>query len=418
MGCAAFFAGCSSQPSQDPSGIQRLSSSPASPGNITPESLTRAGGGSAAAPTAASPNDRVVARINGQPITLAELMTPLLKAHGLQVLNALMKLDLLKQEANSNHDTVTPDDIRNERRLTLRQLFKDADTKEEDQLDDALQKGDRPHADKLQAQIDADREALLNQYLDNQHVSRLEFDLLMEMNAYERKQAERLLTGKLTEGVVEKEFNVEYGETADIRYMQLANMQEVGEARQLLKTETFADVASRERLNHDPRSVANGGLMPGISRATPGLPQDFKDLAFSLKPGEISPDTLNLNGSFYIVKLEKLYPPKAVKFEKVKDSLRKSMFDRLVQSLMGQINTSVNVDVAKRMQIEDPVLRKQSDEMAARQQAEALDRKKMEEQWKKERSGLGLTTQPTATQPASIGPASTAPAGAAPATQP
>lgn len=414
MGCAALFAGCGSQPSQDPGGIQRLSSTPSSAVNTSPELVVRTTPGSAAG----SSDDRIVARINGEPVTMAELMKPLLEAHGLQILNALMQLDLLKQEAQLNHEIVTPEDIRNERRLTLQRLFKDADIKEEDQLEDARQKGDKAAADKLQAQIDSDRETLLNQYLENQHFSRAEFDLRMEINAYERKQAERLLTGKLTDAMVQKEFNVEYGETADIRYMQLANMQEVAEARQLLKTESFADVAGRERLNHDPRSVASGGLMPGISRATPGLPQDFKDLAFSLKPGEVSPDTLNLNGAFYIIKLEKLYPPKAVKFEKVKDSLRKSMFDRLVQSLIGQINNSVTADVVKRMQIEDPLLKKQFDLIAARQQAEALDRKKMEEQWKKERLGVGLTTQPSATQPASAEPATTAPAATVPATQP
>lgn len=354
---------------------------------------------------------------------MGELMKPLLQAHGLQILNAMMQLDLLKQEARVDHETVTPDDILRERRLTLSRLFKDADVKEEDQLDDALQKGNKADADKLQAQIDSDREALLNQYLENQHFSLAEFNLRMEINAYERKKAERLLTGKLTDAMVEKEFNVEYGETADIRYMQLANLQDVAEARQLLKTESFAEVASRPRLNHDPRSVANGGLMPGISRETPGLPKEFKDFVFSLKPGEVSPDTLNINGAYYLVKYEKEYPPKAVKFASVKDGLRKSMFDRLVQSLIGQINNGVTSDVLKRMQIEDPILKKQFDDMAARQQAEALDRKKMEAKWQKERAAKGLTTEPAttepaATEPAPAEPAAPVPAATAPATQP
>lgn len=414
IGCAAFFAGCSSQPSQDPSEVQKLSSTPISTGNTSPEPVVKV----TPPPAVSVSDDRVVARINGEPITMGELMKPLLEAHGLQILNALMQLDLLKQEARLDHETVTPDDIRRERRLTLSRLFKDADVKEEDQLDDALQKGDKATADKLQAQIDSDREALLNQYLENQHFSRAEFDLRMEINAYERKKAERLLTGKLTDAMVEKEFNVEYGETADIRYMQLANVQEVAEARQLLKTESFADVASRPRLNHDPRSVANGGLMPGISRETPGLPKEFKDFVFSLKPGEISPDSLNINGSFYLVKYEKEYPPKAVKFASVKDSLRKSMFDRLVQSLMGQINTGATDDVVKRMQIEDPILKKQLDELATRQKAEALNRQKMEQQWKKDRGLSALTTRPASTEPAPAEPAAPAPAATAPATQP
>jgi hypothetical protein len=341
---------------------------------------------------------------------MAELMKPLLAAHGLQILNALSQLDLLKQESRADHEVVTPEDIAHEREMTLSRLFKDADVKELDQLDDAEQKGDAAKAKKLREQIDADRDALLFQYLENQHFSRAEFDLRMEINAYERKRAERLLTGKITEPMVENEFNIEYGETADIRYMTLSNMQQVATARQRIKTESFADVASQ--MSEDPKTKPLGGLMPGISRQTPGLPQTFKDMAFSLHEGEVS-ETLNLNGYFFILKMDKKYPPKAVKFDSVKESLRKSMFDRLVQSLMGQISSGLAGDLIKKLQIEDPTLKKEFDSLAAHQEAEAKDRKKMEDLWKKQRG-----TQAPSTDPASSDAAAPAPSASAPATQP
>ena len=417
IGCVALSAGCSAQPAaQRPSDVQKLTAGPSSAGSSSDPIVTTA---TSSTPTlASSSDDRIVARINGQPVTMGELLKPLLEAHGLQILNALMQLDLLKQEARADHYAVTPDDIRHERELTLSRLFKDADAKEQDQLDDAEQKGDKAAVAKLQAQIDADREVLLTEYLENQHFSRAEFELRMEINAYERKKAERLLTGKITDAMVENEFNVEFGETADVRYIELANMQEVAEVRQRLKTESFADVA---HLSRDTRTKDTGGLMPGISRQTPGLPQTFKDMAFALQPGQVS-ETLSLNGFYFILKLEKTYPPKAVKFDKVKDSLRKSMFDRLVQSLMGQISSGVSADVVKKLQIDDPILKKQFDELAARQQAEVSDRKVMDEKMKQERAAHALTTlpattAPTATEPAPTGPVATEPAPAAPATQ-
>ena len=410
MGCVALSAGCSAQPAaQRPSDVQKLTAGPSSAGNGSDPIVSTA---TSSTPTpASSSDDRIVARINGQPVTMGELLKPLLEAHGLQILNALMQLDLLKQEARAEHYAVTPQDIRHERELTLGRLFKDADAKEQDQLDDADRKGDKAAVAKLQAQIDSDRQVLLTEYLDNQHFSRAEFELRMEINAYERKKAERLLTGKITDAMVENEFNVEFGETADIRYVELANMQEVAEVRQRLKTESFADVA---RLSHDTRTKDSGGLMPGISRQTPGLPQTFKDMAFALQPGQVS-ETLSLNGFYFILKLEKKYPPKAVKFDNVKDSLRKSMFDRLVQSLMGQIGSGVAGDVVTKLQIEDPVLKKQFDELAARQQAEATDRKVMDAKMKQERAAHALMSLPPTTGPATTGPATTGPATTEPA---
>lgn len=408
IGCVAFPAGCATAPQQSPGPVQRLTSTPASSVSPAPEPARPLTSPPPAA--SSSSDDRVVARVNGEPITMAELLKPLLEAHGLQILNAVSQLDLLKQEARRDHETVTADDIARERELTLGRLFKDADAKELDQLEDAEQRGDAASAKKLRAQIDSDREGLLDQYLENQHFSRAEFDLRMEINAYERKKAERLLTGKITDQMVENEFNIEFGETADVRYIELANMQQVAAAREKLKAESFADVA--REMSQDVKTAPLGGLLPGISRATPGLPQTFKDMAFSLKGNEVS-DTLNLNGFFFILKCDKKFPPKAVKFNSVKDSLRKSMLDRLVQSLMGQIDSGAVADVLKNRKIEDPILKKQSDDQAARREAEALNRKRMEEQMKLDRQKRGL-----ATQPAVPGEATSAPTATAPATQP
>jgi foldase protein PrsA len=418
IGCVALSAGCAAQPARDASPVQNLIAAPAPAGSHSSDSASTVT--TTPPPPANIPfDDRVIARINGQPVTMGELMKPLLEAHGLQILTGLVQLDLLKQEARADHAPVSPEDVRHEREMALGKMFKDADAKEQDQLDEAEQKGQTADAEKLRAQISSDREGLLTQYLENQHFSRAEFDLKMEINAYLRKKAERLLTGKITDAMVEKEFNVEYGETRDVRYIQLANMQQVAEARQRLKTEDFGDVAASYSGDARTGNSKLKGMLSGISLQTPGLPKTFKEMAFSVELGQVS-ETLNLEGHYFILKPEKKYPPKAVKFDKIKDSLRKSMFDRLVQSLMEQLSSNVGQEVVQKLQIEDPILKKQYEQFMSRQQSEIRDRAKMNEQFKKEREAHSLTTQPAATEPAAAdsatsAPAATAPASAAPA---
>lgn len=412
-------AGCAPPPPQEPAPVQKLTTVPPPPANSNPApQITPASPQIAPTPAGASSDDRIIARINGQPVTLGELVHPLIEAHGLQMLIGLVQLDVLKQEAREEHVVISSEDIQRERDETLRKMFKDADQKEQDQLDQANAKGETEAAQKFQAQIRNDREALLSQYLDNQHFSRTEFELKVEINAYLRKAAERLLQGKITDDMVEKQFGVEYGETAEVRYMQLANMQEAGLARQRLKNgEDFGDVAAD--MSRNARTRAMKGLMPAFSRQSGGLPESFKELAFSLQPGQVS-DTLNFGGNCYIIKLEQKFPPKAVKFDNVKDALRKSMFERLVQGLMEQLNSKLGEQVVSKLEIQDPVLKKQYEQFQAQQQQSAIrDRQKLDDQLKKERPVLSPMTQPaTAPAPSVTGPAAATTPAPAPATQP
>jgi foldase protein PrsA len=409
-GYVAVLAGCSQQLASESAPVQKLTANGQSStnSNATPEMS-----GSVVTPGGTSSDDRVVARINGQAITMHDFMQPLIESHGLQILMGLMQLDLARQEARDEHVTVTADDIANEQNATLKKMFGDADLKEEEQLEDADHKGDAEKAKKLRQQIHDDREVLLTQYLDNQHFSRTEFALKVEINAYLRKAADRLLAGKITDDLVEKEFGVEYGETAKVQYIQLPNMLEVAKARQRLKNgEDFGDVA--EQMSQNARTAAEKGFMPTFSRQSPGLPETFKTAAFTLNPGQVS-DTLSLGGSFFIIRLDQKFAPKAVKFENVRESLRKSMYDRVSQASMEQLGALLAEQVVKKLQIQDPILQKQYEKYQAKQTATIHEHQQLDEQWKKEREARALT-QPAATQPVATEPAA-APASA-PATQP
>ena len=411
IGMTLCSFGCNPQPPAESATAQKLVTAPAGVG-------AAAGGttSSTAAPISASSStvseDRVVARVAGDPITVRDLMKPLIESHGLQILMGLVQLDQAKQDVRQEHLVVTPDDIRREQEMTLEKMFKDADAKEQDLLDAAERKNDTDAVRKLRDQIASDREQLLTQYLDNQHFSRTEFDLKMQINAYLRKLAEPLLNGKITDDMVEKEFGVEYGETRRIRLIQLANMQDVTAARERLKKgDDFGDVA--QDMSRNARTAAMRGEMAPFSRQTPGLPDTLKDMAFSLDPGQVS-QTLNYGGNFYIIKLEQKFPPKAVKFENVKESIRKNMYDRAMLATIEQLGRNLFAESMKNLRVEDPALAAQLSRMQEQQKAEIRDRQKIDEQWKRERS-QPPTTDPETTATPSTAPPATSPPATAPA---
>ena len=392
---AIALAGCGESARPDAPPMPQTAAQP-----VSAASAAQSGGAiSAAAPVGDAQDRRVIARVNGEPITLSQLVQPLIESRGLPLLLNIVQLDLARQQARQSHVIVTPEDIAHEQDLTLEKMFKDADAKEQDKLADAEVKGQTELVRRLREQIHTDRLTLLDQYLREKNYSRTEYDIVVEMNAYLRKAADPLIRGKITDEMVEKEFGIEYGETAKVRYIQLSNMMEVVDAQRRLKAgEDFGDVASQ--MSRNPRAAAARGEMPVFSRQMPGLPESFKKVAFSLEPGQIS-DPLNVDGNFYILQMEKKFPPKAVKFQSVKDSLRKSMYDRVVEKTMEELRTILGARAMQTLKIDHPVLARQFEELKASHQAAIRDRQKMEQQWKKERPAQKTSpaTAPSASQP-------------------
>ena len=391
VGACAALAGCGEQapPSSTSTQAMSVSARSSAPANANAVSV--------APPSKQAADDQVVARVNGQPITMRQFLQPLIEAHGLPLLLNMVQLELARQDARQAHVTISSSNVEHEQDLTLARMFSDSDQKEQEKADAAERKGQADAARQFRDQIRKDREELLSQYLENQHYSRIEYDIVVELNAYLRNAAERSLKGKITDDMVEKEFGVEYGETAKVRIIMVGNMQEVEEAQRRLKQgQDFAEVA--RQMSRDQRTAPGGGEMIPFSRQTPGLPDQFKQLAFSLQPGQVS-DPLNYGGNFYLIRLEQKIPPKAVKFETVKESLRKSMYDRLTESVMTQFRARLGEDAMKTLKIEDPQLARQFEELKAKREAAIRDRGKINDQWKKERT-LQSATQPSQPAPA------------------
>ena|GEM_PF-736728 len=341
--------------------------------------------------------DQVVATVNKEPLTMEQFVKPLIEAHGLTMLLNLARLEIVKQQADKQKVVVTPQDIADERKTTLDKMFADAPAEQplREKLEKAVADHDAATAQRMRDEIATQREEFLAQYRDEKHISQTEFDMAMEINTYLRKIAEPQIAGKITDEDIKNAFGQLYGEQARVRYIELNSMAEVREAqRRLAAGDRFEDVA--RDMSHNRVSAAAGGEMPPFTRATPTLPGTFLDVVFGLKKGQVS-EPVGVGNSFLIVKLEDMLPPKAVKFEDVKESVRKTIYDQLLTNVIRELKSSLDQQVLAGMKIENPVLKQQFQAMIDKQ---IHDRKKINEEMERNRLETSApTTMPT--QPAS-----------------
>lgn len=318
-------------------------------------------------------SEQVVARLSGRPITLAQLYPVLIEGYGLNLMMNVVQLEYAKQQAERAGITVSPEDIQRERERTFAQRFPDADK--------------------------SDHEMLFAQYLQQQHVARAEVEIGFETNTYLRKLAEPLVKDKITDVALEAAFREMYGETVLIRHIQAANMQEILEAkRRLAAGEPFEKVA--QEVSRNARTSQLGGELPTFSRQSSDYPQNFKEAAFALKEGEVS-EAVSAYGAFHLLKLEKRFAPRAIKFEDVKESLREDITERAVDSVMKQIRTQYLQEALAVLIVDQPVLKKQLDDKLRQRDSQITDKNEIKEQFERERQKIleRAATQESTTQP-------------------
>ena len=358
----------------------------------------------AQAQPAAATQGPVIASIGQGKVTMDQLQRPLFEAYGLNILLNLVQLEVAKEHAARAGVKVAPDDVEAERKTTIDRMFKESNEKLTDKLKTAREKGQNAEADKIAQQIKTDNEQAFEQFLVNQRITRAEFDIVTETNTYLRKIAEPMLTGKITEENLVQAYNALYGETVKCRHIQCANLVEIQEAKTKLEAgEPFAKVA--RDMSRNPGTQPLGGELPAFSLQTQGLPEEFKKAAFALKEGQVS-EIVQAEGGYHLILLEKRIPPKAVKFEHVKESIRADLQDRALQATVKQLRQEVADQAMKGMVITDPVLKQQWQARLDKREAAVKDREAMRKQMQLERDRA-------ATQPA----IDLAPAGLVPSTR-
>jgi len=309
---------------------------------VAPRSVVQAAGAADAPPS----NKDIVATVNGQPITKAELDKPLIEAYGLKMLLYQVQLKVARQVAAEKKIEITDADFANEYDRTCKQGF-----------------GDAPKADYA---------ALLEQLLDKKGVSRAEFDMQLQVNAILRKIAEPELKDKITDDKLKEAFNQVYGENVVVRHIQVANAQEAAQVKvRLAAGEKFDTLV--QTMSRNARTVPLNGELPPFSRNTADwganwgkVPQGFKDWAFSAKIGDIS-DPISAEGGYHVLKLERKTEPKVVQFAAVKDGLKTQLQDQLVEQGIKELRGKLSVLARQAMDIKEPTLRAQFDKKVAEQ---------------------------------------------------
>ncbi|MCL2701750.1 MAG: peptidylprolyl isomerase [Phycisphaerae bacterium] len=293
--------------------------------------------------TAAKASGNVMAVVDGVELSMADLNEILVFSYGLPMAQQLIANELVRQEAVRNHVVVGPDDIKAEHERTLPLLFP------------MLPEGDR--------------EGAFAMYMQEGRVTQKQWDMTMERNAVLRKLAQG--RAKVTDEALEFAFGIKYGRQVVVRHIQTAAL---ADAEAVLKE--IEGGAAFEKLVAT-KSVSpsrdQGGLVGPLSAQASPMPPSLTEAALRLKKiGQVS-NVLQAGMTFHILKLEKIIEPEKVKFEDVKDALRKELFEQMVQQQQMKIleDLIAQAERDKKIKYVHPILAEQD-----RQNKEAANKPK------------------------------------------
>jgi foldase protein PrsA len=332
--------------------------------------------------------DEVIATVRGDAITRKDLEPVLIEGYGLNVLLTLVQLDLVEQEAARQHAVVTPVDVANERVLTMDNLARATQ-----QMDSSGQPTTQPET------LSSDQEEqLLDQLLQQQHVSKAEFNVILQVNAYLRKIAGPQVNANLSDDAIRKQFNAMYGEKVVVHYIVCNNMSEVTDVRRALALgQSFEDVARLR--SRDRQSGATGGELPPFTLSDNRFPDEFKQVAFNLKIGEVS-DPVQIGRFIYIAKLIDRIPPAMARYEDYRDSVKKQLDDSTVQAAMKAMRDRLGSMALASLRIRDPVLAEQWAQRIGNKNSQIQSDAQIRQELDKEHAAAQPMAEPPATMPA------------------
>ena len=260
-------------------------------------------------------------------------MEPLLRSHGVSLLEQIIVLEAAAQAARARGLTVGQTEIDGELDRVLRRLA--------DPLAPVTKGGfDRETAERLLGLILAER-----------NMSREEFMLGIRCNALLRAIVES--QQEIAEEQLREEFERAFGERVQVRHIQLGTPAEVSRARQLLASGREFAEAARE-LSANTTSARQGGLLEPFSRGDGDVPELLREVSFALDDGEIS-DAVRVGSWYHVLKLEKRIPAsEAGEFERVRAELAQRLRARLSEAEMERLYEELfsTADV----EVHDPVL--------------------------------------------------------------
>ncbi len=292
-----------------------------------------------ATPVNEPPVDTIVAQVAGKPIYRSQLTELLIHSHGLQVLEQLILLQIVRQRAADLGLAVTPADIAAEHENALQRIAT------------PIVHPDAPALDRPTAQRQ------LEQILQAKNVSLKEWELRMEMMACLRKIAVAE-TDKMTinEPMLREQYDLDYAERVQVRHIQLSSIETAGKIRTLLIAGKDFELLARQ-YSENPLTADQGGLLPPFTRLDPAVSPLIREAAFQLQVGEIS-TTIHEVGVYQILKLERRFPARQITFEQAdQQALRQRFLDRLIRQRQDELQQELYNTASIR--VLDPELNRQ-----------------------------------------------------------
>lgn len=252
----------------------------------------------------------VVATVNGDAVSLAELGRECLARHGDEVLEVEISHLLLRQALASSGVTLTQQDV-------------EAEMDHAAMLAGVVTPDGKPDRSRWLKSATADQGLTQDRYYR---------DSLWPSAALKKLTGGRV---EVTDEDLEKGFEANYGEKVRCRAIVLANLRRAQEvwdkARQNPSPEYFGDLA--EEYSIEPTSRTLRGEVPPVRRHS-GQPQ-LEEAAFALAPGELS-GIVQVADKFLILKGEGRIPAEGLRRDEVRSELEKDIFEKKLRIAMSE----------------------------------------------------------------------------------
>ena len=262
----------------------------------------------ARASTLAEVAPEVVATVNGKDLSRDQLGALMFSLYGRQTLETLITQEAVRQEAERQGVTVTPEEV---------EAFGRARVQE--QLDEQARRMGAKDLSDLVARSKSS--AAQVEALRRNAEEALRPFVAPELLA--RKLMAREVT--VSDADLRAEFDRQHG--PKVKFLQIVTRTKP-EAEEIVKKLALgADFAALAReLSQDRVSARKGGEMDPLSRGTL-----LGDAAFALKPGQVSAPVQSPDG-FHVVKLVEVLPAAGTAFDEVKEALRADLVDRTMRA--------------------------------------------------------------------------------------
>ena len=260
------------------------------------------------APTLAEVVPGVVASVNGVQLKRDQLAALAIGMYGRQVLESLISQEVVRQEANRQGISVAHEEVEAYVKMRV-----------EEQINNM--------AKRMRCKDMADLDKILR--VRGLSVEELRADAETSLRRFVGPEllARKLVrqTIKVTDADVHAEFDSRHGPKAKVLQIVVQTRPEAKEV--IEKLSMGADFAKLAReLSVDRVSRRVGGEIPPLPRNSA-----LGQVAFRLKPGQVSETIEGAGGRFHVIRLQEILPASDVKFDDVKQSLREDIIKRRVE---------------------------------------------------------------------------------------